>query len=122
MEKLYACSLSLDNECEQIMPIVKKSDEEYNELKNQEHKFKHEKKLKEKALIKRVDKLEGKITKHDLIIAKGIYDNFVDRGLIEDNDEFQTMWYEHIFNGVELDLVLFPSEFQTILDFVKGGK
>ena len=122
MEKLYACSLSQDNECEQIMPIVKKSDEEYNELKNQEHKFKHEKMLKEKALIKRVTDIEINNARYEFILAKSIYDNFVDRGLIEDSDEFQTMWYEHIFHGVELDLALFPSEFQTILDFVKGGK
>lgn len=122
MEKLYACSLSLDNECEQIMPIVKKSDEEYNELKNQEHKFKHEKKLKEKALIKRVTDIEINNARYEFILAKSIYDNFVDRGLIEDDNAFQNMWYAHIFHGVDLDIVLFPNEFQMILDFVKGGK
>ena len=122
MEKLYACSLSVNDECEQIMPIVKKTDEEYKELKNQEYKLKHEKELQEKELKKRVHHLECKENLYDYILAKSIYDNFVDRGLLADSVAFQNNWFEHIFKGKPLNKSLFPEDYIKVLDYIKGGK
>jgi hypothetical protein len=39
-----------------------------------------------------------------LILAKSVYDNFVDRGLIENDDAFQQMWFDFYFNDKELEI------------------
>ena len=54
-----------------------------------------------------------KFAQHDYFLAKSIYDNFVDRGLIEDDDQFQKEWFDYIFNGEEIKHE--PQEFKDIL-------
>lgn len=51
----------------------------------------------------------------ELITAKSVYDNFVDRGLIENDNEFQQMWFDFYFNDKELNLDNAPQEFKKIL-------
>lgn len=49
------------------------------------------------------------------VLAKSIYDNFVDRGLIEDDEQFQKMWYEFYFEGKDLNFENEPQEYKKIL-------
>ena len=57
-------------------------------------------------------------TRLELILAKSVYDNFVDRGLIDNDDSFQKAWYDFYFNDKELYFEKCPVEFSKILDKV----
>ena len=54
-----------------------------------------------------------------VFLAKSIYDNFVDRGLIENDDAFQQAWYDYYFNDKELEIEQYPVEFSKILEKVR---
>ena len=94
---------------------------EYNELLNEQEKEQRKEDL-EKNII------DEEITRHrqnidalfvrDVILAKSIYDNFVDRGLLENNDAFQQMWFDFYFNDAKLELENAPEEYKKILEKV----
>ena len=89
----------------------------FNELKNEQSNYEQEI-LKEKLdTNNKLDFLLG-LTDKLKLLAKTIYDNFVDRGFIDNDNDFQTMWYNYYFNGGELDLTNAPSEYNTILEKV----
>ena len=50
-----------------------------------------------------------------VVLAKSVYDNFVDRGLIENNDDFQNVWFDFYFNNGKLNIDNAPEEYKTIL-------
>lgn len=100
--------------------IVKNvSETEYKKLLNEEHKYNanNEQIAKEKE-TKLYCSANEKANEKNFILAKCIYDNFVDRGLIEDSDSFQQEWYDYFFNDKELDLEHAPEEYKKILDKV----
>lgn len=118
-EKLLVATLYDQNEnCERVAKVSYVSQNEYNKLVNDESKYLYnERTLKEKdnclkkEMLERLTKLENK----DFLLAKSIYDNFVDRGLINDNDKFQKDFFDFIFNNCSLDLKNTPNDFQVIL-------
>lgn len=59
------------------------------------------------------------LKERDLFIAKSIYDNYVERGVIEENEDFDNMWIDYIFNGGDLDEEAFPEDFIKILNKVR---
>lgn len=59
------------------------------------------------------------INKLRLFNAKSIYDNYVERGVIEENEAFDNMWIEYIFNNGTLNEEAFPEEFTKILDMMR---
>ena len=83
---------------------------------------KEELELKNKVLDnqEKISKLECKVDERDLLLAKSIYDNFVDRGLIENDDAFQQAWYDYFMNDIDLVIEQYPAEFSKILDKVRG--
>lgn len=105
------------NGCESIAKVKVVNDQELARLKNElelnnnkklneEHKHKKE----HQRLFKELDGLK-------CLLAKSIYDNFVDRGLIENNDDFQKAWFDFFFNdGGKLDFYDTPNEYQKILE------
>ena len=60
-----------------------------------------------------------KAQRNELLLAKSIYDNFVDRGLIENNDDFQQAWFDYYFNDKEISLDNVPQEYEKILSKVR---
>lgn len=62
------------------------------------------------------DKAQKHYSKLELVLAKSVYDNFVDRGLIENDESFQQAWYDFYFNGGELPRENTPKEYQDILE------
>jgi len=103
--------------------LVKNVDEqEYNKLLNEQEKelaCEHNNKVldetRHSTSERRLQRLESKL----LLLAKSIYDNFVDRGLLDNDNEFQKMWFDYFFNGCELDLDKAPQEYMTILEKVR---
>lgn len=56
------------------------------------------------------------LRQRDLFIAKSIYDNYVERGLIDENDDFDQKFYDFIFNNYELKAEDLDNDFVTILN------
>ena len=104
--------------CMYVAKVKTISDKELNRLLNEQEQYKN-KCEKENKWLKdfcldtdtRLRKLENK----DILLAKSIYDNFVDRGLLNDNEKFQKDFFDFIFNGCELKMENTPNDFQIIL-------
>jgi len=119
-EKLVAIKYDELGKCEQVAIVKNVQDNQYKTLKNEENEHKEFELKKEQKLNDRLCVLEKDNHNNSFLIAKSIYDNFVDRGLLEDNAEFQQMFYDMIFNEGEFDITKMPSEFETILNYVRG--
>lgn len=120
MEKtiLVAVLYDKDNKCERVAKIYNKTEKEYNALVNEQEKhLENERIAREKKLEsdKHVNERLAKLEKRDFMVAKSIYDNFVDRGLINDNEQFQRDFYDYVFNNAQLNVARTPNDFQVIL-------
>lgn len=120
--KHVAVALDDSGKCEFLAKVKVINDREYNRLINEKEqkkaqREKEELELKNKVLDnqEKINKLNCKVEHRDLLLAKSIYDNFVDRGLIENDDDFQQAWYDYYFNGGELPTQDTPDEYRKIL-------
>ena len=115
-KKLIAIATNGSN----AVSLVKSVDEqEYKKLINlQEKNLANGEKLalKHTKQHERFDKAQEHYTKLELVLAKSVYDNFVDRGLIENDESFQQVWFDFYFNGGELPSENTPKEYQDILE------
>ena len=116
--KHIAITLNDNGECVSIANCKVVNEIEYKKLLNEQERHKNKEKVKQETLndlfnnvVERLEKLEKK----DFCLAKSIYDNFVDRGLIKDSDQFQQDFYDYIFNNKEIKVVETPNDFQAIL-------
>ena len=104
--------------CESVSKVLYVSEKEYNALKNEQEKYLNEQEKKElydkewkMSIVNNIHKL----TRRDFLLAKSLYDNFVDLGYINNNAQFQQDFYDFIFNDKELDVDKTPNDFQIIL-------
>ena len=113
-DKLVAVIVE-DGKCHSLANVKAIDKQEYNKLLNEceEHKTlliekdnKHEKEHKY---------LCGKVKAHDILLAKAIYDNFVDKGFLNNDPRFNQDFYDYFFNGADIDLDKAPEEYKTIL-------
>ena len=115
MNKLIAISTNGSNSIALVKSV---NEQEYKKLINEQEKnlAKGENKAREheEQHSKIKEHLEH-LSKHDYILAKSVYDNFVDRGLIENDDQFQKMWYDFYFNGGLINTENAPKEYKDIL-------
>lgn len=115
MNKLIAISTNGSNSIALVKSV---NEQEYKKLINEQEKnlAKGESKAREhEQQHKNVDKELEHFTTLQCVLAKSVYDNFVDRGLIENDEQFQKMWFDFYFNGGELDLDNSPKEYQDIV-------
>ena len=115
MNKLIAISTNGSNSIALVKSV---NEQEYKKLINDQEKnlAKGEKKAREHE--EQHNTIDKKLTHYaslQCVLAKSIYDNFVDRGLIENDDQFQKMWFDFYFNDKELDLNNVPEEYKKIL-------
>ena len=104
--------------CERVSKVLYVSEKEYNALKNEQEKYLNEqekKELNDKEWKMSVANNINKLTRRDFLLAKSLYDNFVDLGYINDNAQFQQDFYDFIFNDKDLDIEKAPNDFQIIL-------
>ena len=121
--KHVAVALDDGGKCEFLAKVKVINDREYNRLINEKEQKKAQREKEKLELKNKVLDNQEKIRKlerRDLLLAKSIYDNFVDRGLIENDDAFQQAWYDYFINDIELNFELYPIEFSKILDKVRG--
>lgn len=115
MNKLIAISTNGSNSIALVKSV---NEQEYKKLINDQEKnlAKGEKKAREhEQQHNSIDKELEHFTTLQCVLAKSVYDNFVDRGLIENDDQFQKMWFDFYFNDKELDLNNVPEEYKKIL-------
>ena len=120
-DRYVAFGLDSENECNECLDVRLVSKEEQNALKNQCAKArakKEQEKKEHKELHTNIENYLKHFTDLECVLAKSVYDNFVDRGLIENDDQFQQMWYDFYFNGGKLDLDNAPKEYKDILEKV----
>lgn len=118
MNKVIAIST---NGSKSIALVKSVNEQEYKKLINdqEKHLAKGEKKaLEHEEQHKNVDKELKHFTALQCVLAKSVYDNFVDRGLIENNEDFQQMWFDFYFNDKEFVLENAPQEYVKILEKV----
>ena len=115
MNKLIAISTNGSNSIALVKSV---NEQEYKKLINDQEKrlAKGEKlALEHEQQHNNIDKKLTHYASLQCVLAKSVYDNFVDRGLIENDDKFQKMWYDFYFNDKELDLNNVPEEYKKIL-------
>ena len=115
MNKLIAISTNGSNSISLVKSV---NEQEYKKLINEQEKnlSKGEKKAREHE--EQHNTIDKKLTHYaslQCVLAKSVYDNFVDRGLIENDNQFQQMWFDFYFNDKELDLNNVPEEYKKIL-------
>lgn len=118
MNKLIAISTNGSNSIALVKSV---NEQEYKKLINdqEKHLAKGESKAREhEQQHKNVDKELEHFTTLQCVLAKSVYDNFVDRGLIENDDQFQKMWFDFYFNGGDIIVDKAPKEYKDILDKV----
>lgn len=115
---LVAIAYQGDKTCKEIYKVMNIDKQEFQRLVNEKNRNKDLELQQLAAREKTINDLKSKVDKREFILAKSIYDNFVDRGFIEDNPDFQQMFYAHIFNDAQYDITLVPQEFITILDYL----
>ena len=121
--KHVAVAYDDNGKCEFVAKVKVINDRELNRLINEKSEKDAIKRQKELELKKQVVTNQEKISDIEskfVLLAKSIYDNFVDRGLIENDYDFQESYYDFIFNDKEIDWEKAPQEFKTILRKVVG--
>jgi hypothetical protein len=116
-KKLVAISLEQD----QVFLVKSVSEQEYKKMLNKQHECESESERQKVIHIGQHNELGNRLTKlekKNLILAKSIYDNFVDRGLLENDEQFQKDWFDFYFNSCELSLENAPQEYKQILEKV----
>ena len=117
-KKLVALILDDDQKCERVAIVKNLGNKEYNNCLNEERAYKNRVKEEKESLNqkqKAVNESVCHLLDNEIYLAKAIYDNFVDRGFINDNEEFQKDFFNHIYKGGKLNLEKAPAEFITIL-------
>ena len=56
-----------------------------------------------------------KLFNNNVYLAKALYDNFVERGYIDEDKEFDDAFYSFMFENQPLDVNKAPEEFKNIL-------
>ena len=115
MNKLIAISTNGSNNVSLVKSV---NEQEYKKLINAqaERLAKGEKlAIEHNKQHECVEKRLNHYASQQVVVAKSIYDTYVDRGLIEKDEEFEKMWFDFYFNEKELDLNKVPQEFNKIL-------
>ena len=110
-----------ENGCELFADIKVVSHQESHKLANEYEKNKSKKLKEEQEHKKKTESLEESIRHllcRDLLIAKAQYDKFVDRGLLDENKEFDQKFYDFIFENKPLLPKEYPEDFKKILEKV----
>lgn len=120
--KYCAIKYADNGSCEQVLECKNLTEKEYAKLKNEEIANHQEELKKEECVDKRLINLERFLSHHNLLLAKSLYDNFVDRGIVEDDKDFQDKWFNYVINGGTLSVEDSPELFKKVLSFVCIGE
>ena len=117
---LVAVENNPNGTCKKVLLVQNLTQSDYAKLVNEsnisrEHGIERAKKIDNQFLH-----LNEKANEHDLLLAKSIFDNFVDRGLLEDDEKLQKDFYDFIFEGGSFETS--NEHFVKIYKKVRGNK
>ena len=106
--------------CKKILSCVNLSESEYNKLLNESLASRQHGLAKSQKQREEIELIKKRIGDQYFLQAKSIFDNFVDRGLIEDDEELQKSFYDYFFNDKPLE---YPNNeyFNKILKTIRGN-
>lgn len=117
--KLVSVLLDENGKCVELHDVKTIDSKEYAKYKNEAYQHK-EKDIEFKNFVLGIadscEKHSHKFELHELCLAKSLFDNYVDRGLIDSDEKFEKDFADFLFNGKDFDLLSAPSEFKKILE------
>jgi hypothetical protein len=117
--RFVAIELNDNGTCKKVLSCVNLTESEYQKLLNESLASKQHGLAKAQKQKKDIENICNDIANEYLLLAKSIYDNFVDRGLLEEDEELQKQFYDFIFNGG--DFVPTNPDFMKILNKIRGN-
>lgn len=94
-------------ECVEVMKVKVVGSAEYQQMLKESKKYKELIALGEETIMQNrnceINDIKEKQCLSNYIIAKNYFDNLVDRGLCETNDDFESMFFNFIDKGIALD-------------------
>lgn len=118
--KLVAVEFNPNGTCKKCLEIRNLTETEYKRLLNESLESREHGLKKVEEQRKELDNIDYHIGLNKILLAKSIYDNFVDRGLIEEDEELQKSFYDYIFENKEFEYKD-NKDFVTILKKVRGA-
>ena len=118
--KFVAIEYNENGTCKKVLPCVNLTDNEYHKLLNESLASKQHGLARLEKQKKDIECIYKDISNEYLLIAKSIYDNFVDRGLLEEDEELQKQFFNFIFNDREFNPT--NQDFIKILNKIRGVK
>lgn len=119
-DKLIALAYDELGNCKEILKVKNVDDQEFKKLVSEKNAHREKALQLEQSKEKELLELKNTCSTNTYLLAKSIYDNFVDRGLLDDSQEFQQMFYDFIFGDKTFELDKCPQEYLTILEKIRG--
>lgn len=106
--------------CKKVLQLVNLTESDYKKLLNQSAESRQHGREKSKSIETKIATNTKRIDIMTFLLAKSIYDNYVDRGVFEEDKDFEQAVYDCLFDDKKIILVG-PEPFQKILEKVAGG-
>ena len=117
--RFVAIELNDNGTCKKVLSCVNLTESEYQKLLNESLVSKQHGLARLEKQKEDFEKIDTRLYEHDILLAKSIFDNFVDRGLIEEDDDLQKSFFNFIFTGSAFN----PTNpyFLDILNKIRGN-
>jgi len=112
--KLVACEYNDNGVCTNVVVVKNLTQTEYKKLVNESNIEKAKEKELEDSILLDIAKLHTQNKNIIFFLAKCIYDSFVDRGFIDDDNDFELKWKNYITSGEQIDE--FPKFMSLIIE------
>ena len=99
---------------EKVAKVQNVNDSTFKELKAKENKCEEDKLQAKEKNEKAFAKLKHHIEVCDYFLAKATYDNFVEHGQIDIDEDFEQAWFDYVFSGETIKE--FPENYVKILE------
>lgn len=100
--KLVACEYNDKGICTNVFVVKNLTPTEYKKLVNESNVEKAQNKELQDSILLDIARLHTKNKNLLVFVAKCIYDSFVDRGFIDDDNEFEIRWHNFIVSGEDI--------------------
>jgi hypothetical protein len=118
--RFVAVEYNQDNgTCKKVLSCVNLTENDYQKLLNESLASKQHGLAKAQAQRNELDKVEKDIENLYILLAKSTFDNLVDRGLIEDDEQLQQDFFDYVLEEKE-EFTTDNELFKKILNKIRG--
>lgn len=119
--KFVAVEYNENGSCKKVLSCVNLTESEYNKLVNESLESKQHGLARLEKQRKDMTYCKEKILAHDYLLAKSLYDSYVNRGEFELYEKFEQDFKDYLLNGGDFPSEL-PTEYEQILNKLGGEK